>query len=128
MSDDKGQLAANAALGQLGVPYRYGGNSPTGFDCSGLIEYAYASIGVSVPGTTGGLWDGLAPVGNDELRSGDILFFSIDGKMSHVGMYIGNGEFVHSPESGRTVEVESLDSPFYRQAYIRAGRAIPPPH
>lgn len=117
-----GERAAAVALGQLGVPYRYGGSSPTGFDCSGLVHYAYSNVGMSVPRTTAGLWSGLSPIDERDLRIGDLLFFNIAGKMSHVGMYLGSRKFVHAPSSGRHVSVESLDSEYYRQAFIRAGR------
>lgn len=117
-----GERAATVALRQIGVPYRYGGNSPTGFDCSGLVHYAYANVGKSVPRTTAGLWSELSPIDRDDLRIGDLLFFSIAGKMSHVGMYLGQREFVHAPSTGRFVSVESLDSDYYSRAFIRAGR------
>lgn len=110
------------ALNQVGVPYRYGGNTPSGFDCSGLVHYSYAAAGVSIPRTTSGQWAQLSPVDTRDMRSGDLLFFEISGKMSHVGMYVGDGRFVHAPSSGRTVSIETLESPFYRKAFIRAGR------
>ena len=117
-----GHVAAGIALDQVGVPYRYGGNSPSGFDCSGLVQYAYTGAGVSVPRTTRQLWSSARTVEDDNLRAGDLLFFSIEGKMSHVGLYLGDRRFVHAPQSGRRVSVASLDAPFYRQALIRAGR------
>ena len=117
-----GRQAATAALEQVGVPYRYGGSSPSGFDCSGLVQYAYSRAGVSVPRTTGQLWSAAKPVAQQDLEAGDLLFFSIEGKMSHVGMYLGERRFVHAPQSGRSVSVASLDAPFYRSALIRAGR------
>ena len=117
-----GERAANIALQQVGTPYRYGGNSPRGFDCSGLVHYSYASVGRNVPRTTSGLWAELTPVESGEMRAGDLLFFSISGKMSHVGLYVGGGRFVHAPSTGKTVSVESLGSDYYRKAFIRAGR------
>jgi len=117
-----GARAAAVALQQVGVPYRYGGSTPAGFDCSGLVQYSYTQAGVRVPRTTGQLWSAASPVAHSELRAGDLLFFSIEGKMSHVGMYLGERRFVHAPQSGRTVSVASLDSPFYKSALIRAGR------
>jgi len=117
-----GHRAAAIALDQVGVPYRYGGATPTGFDCSGLVQYAYRQAGINVPRTTGQLWSAASPVGRNELRAGDLLFFSIEGKMSHVGLYLGERRFVHAPQSGRSVSVASLDSPFYRAALLRAGR------
>lgn len=117
-----GERAANVALQQVGVPYRYGGNSPRGFDCSGLVHYSYASVGKSIPRTTSAQWASLVPVGRAELRAGDLLFFRIAGKMSHVGMYIGAGRFVHAPSTGRSVSIETLRSDFYHDAFIRAGR------
>jgi cell wall-associated NlpC family hydrolase len=117
-----GDRAAAVALDQVGVPYRYGGSSPGGFDCSGLVQYSYTRAGVRVPRTTGQLWSASNPVGRAELRAGDLLFFSIEGKMSHVGVYLGEQRFVHAPQSGRKVSVASLNSPFYRAAFIRAGR------
>ncbi len=117
-----GENAASIALRQVGVPYRYGGNSPSGFDCSGLVHYSYATAGKNVPRTTGGQWAKLAPVDDRDLRTGDLLFFNIDGKMSHVGVYLGDGRFVHAPSTGRTVSIESLGSDYYRKAFIRAGR------
>jgi cell wall-associated NlpC family hydrolase len=110
------------ALDQVGAPYRYGGSTPQGFDCSGLVQYSYSRAGVTVPRTTGQLWTASRTVGREDLRAGDILFFSIDGKMSHVGMYLGERRFVHAPQSGRNVSVGSLESPFYKAALIRAGR------
>jgi len=115
--------AASAALEQLGIPYRYGGADRSGFDCSGLIYYSYANAGKAVARTTGGLWQTLEPISANKLQVGDVLFFNIEGKMSHVGMYIGERRFVHSPATGRTVSIESLDSDFYRLAFIRGGRA-----
>lgn len=117
-----GERAAAVALRQVGVPYRYGGSSPSGFDCSGLVHYSYANVGMSIPRTTAGLWAALAPIDARRMRVGDLLFFSISGKMSHVGMYLGNGRFVHAPSTGRAVSVEDLDSAYYSKAFIRAGR------
>lgn len=107
---------------QIGAPYKYGGSSPNGFDCSGLVHYAYAGTGKRVPRTTATMWKKLRPVANDDLRSGDVLFFRIDGKMSHVGMYVGSGQFVHAPSTGKVVAIASLRSDYYADALIRAGR------
>ena len=121
-NDSLGAEAASVAVQQVGVPYRYGGNSRQGFDCSGLVQFSYASVGKAVPRTTGQLWSASNTVPRDRLQKGDLLFFSIAGKMSHVGMYIGGREFVHAPSSGRTVTVASLDAPFYAKALLRAAR------
>lgn len=115
-----GEKAAVAAVRQVGIPYRYGGTGPRGFDCSGLVQFAYSQAGARVPRTTSALWQALRPV--NRLQTGDVLFFRIDGKMSHVGLYLGDRRFVHAPSSGKTVTVASLDAPFYRDAFIRAGR------
>jgi cell wall-associated NlpC family hydrolase len=122
VATDAGRLAAHYALQQVGAPYRYGGASPDGFDCSGLVQYAYRQAGRSLPRTTGQLWDFTVPVKRANLQPGDLLFFSISGRMQHVGLYLGDNRFVHAPKSGRTVSVASLSSDFYRDALLRAGR------
>jgi cell wall-associated NlpC family hydrolase len=120
--DDVGSRAVRVALGQRGSPYRYGGESPAGFDCSGLVYYAYGLVGKPVPRTTRDLHRVAKPVGRESLRSGDLVFFEIDGKLSHVGIYVADDRFVHAPRRGRTVSTESLDSAFYRQAFLGGGR------
>jgi cell wall-associated NlpC family hydrolase len=119
---DVGARAAHVALAQLGEPYRYGGDGPGGFDCSGLVQYSYLQAGKALPRTTGQLWSVAQTVGRSELRPGDLLFFSIAGKMQHVGLYVGEGQFVHAPSSGRQVSVASLGSAYYQDAFLRAGR------
>jgi len=119
---DPGTRAASIALDQVGSPYRYGGSSPAGFDCSGLVQFAWRHAGQALPRTTTQLWNATRPVSRRELRKGDLVFFRIEGKMSHVGLYIGGQRFVHAPSSGRAVSVESLESDFYRAAFIRGGR------
>jgi cell wall-associated NlpC family hydrolase len=121
-SQKLGERAAAVALQQVGVPYRYGGSTTTGFDCSGLVQYSYAKAGKSVPRTTGQLWSSTSTVQRNRLQVGDLLFFNIDGKMSHVGMYVGKERFVHAPSSGRTVSVEDLNAPYYASALLRVGR------
>ncbi len=115
-------VAARIALQQTGTPYRYGGNTPAGFDCSGLVQYAYGRAGRATPRTTHDLYQVTSSVSRQSLEAGDLVFFEIDGKMSHVGIYLDNSRFVHAPRSGRTVSVESLNSEFYRRAFIRGGR------
>ena len=117
--------AAAIALDQVGSPYRYGGTTPAGFDCSGLVHYAYGSVGLRTPRTTGELWSRLPPVSRASLAVGDVLFFDIDGKVSHVGLYLGGGRFVHAPSSGRHVSVARLDDLYYQRAFIRGGRPAP---
>lgn len=117
-----GEQAAIVAVRQIGVPYRYGGDSVRGFDCSGLVQYAWSAAGRKVPRTTGEQWRQMQPVADRDLEPGDVLFFNIDGKVSHVGLYLGSRRFVHAPESGREVTIADLDSEFYRRAFIRGGR------
>jgi murein DD-endopeptidase len=117
-----GEHAAAVALGQVGSAYRYGGAAPGGFDCSGLVQYSYRAAGKSVPRTTGQLWHAAGPVSGDDLRVGDLLFFRFDGKMSHVGIYVGGQRFVHAPSTGKIVSVDSLETELYGRALIRAGR------
>ena len=117
-----GERATTVALQQLGVPYRYGGQSPSGFDCSGLVHFSYLQAGKAVPRTTSELWKKSNTIKSGDMQRGDLLFFKIKGKMQHVGIYIGDGQFVHAPQSGRSVSTASLDSDFYRQAFLRAAR------
>jgi cell wall-associated NlpC family hydrolase len=117
-----GEQAAAVAVQQVGVPYRYGGSTPSGFDCSGLVQYSYSRVGKSVPRTTGQLWKDVIPVEQRNLRAGDILFFSMSGKMSHVGLYLGGNRFVHAPSTGKTVSIQTLRSEFYKTALVGAGR------
>ncbi|MEM8817300.1 MAG: C40 family peptidase [Pseudomonadota bacterium] len=119
---DVGGKAAHFALLQRGVPYRYGGATPQGFDCSGLVHYAFGRAGKHVPRTTTALHRASKTVAKDALRPGDLVFFRVDGKMAHVGIVVDENRFVHAPRSGRLVSVETLDSPFYRQAFVRGGR------
>ncbi|MCH9693852.1 MAG: C40 family peptidase [Gammaproteobacteria bacterium] len=117
-----GDVASRVALRQLGVPYRYGGSTTTGFDCSGLVQFSYAQAGLRMPRTTSQLWSATETVSKRELQPGDLLFFNVDGKMAHVGMYVGGQRFVHAPSSGKTVAVASLTSDYYDKAFVRAGR------
>lgn len=121
-SMSRGRQAAAIALQQIGTPYRYGGSNQAGFDCSGLVYFAYGKVGVRTPRTTSALWRELMPIDASGLEVGDVLFFDIAGKVSHVGLYVGRGRFVHAPSSGRSVSIASLAEPFYREAFIRGGR------
>lgn len=115
------------AIGLHGTPYRYGGNTPAGgFDCSGLIVYVYREgAGVSLPRSVRGMAEGPWPtVSVDRLTSGDLVFFAIDGRqLSHAGIYVGDGRFVHAPSSGGTVRLDRLDSPYWAQR-VRHGMRI----
>ncbi|QOJ32308.1 MAG: C40 family peptidase [Gammaproteobacteria bacterium] len=109
------------ALQMLGTPYRYGGSTPTGFDCSGLVQYAYRSAGLSVPRTTRDQLGATTAVTLADAAPGDLLFFRSKSS-AHVGIYLGEGRFVHAPFTGRNVEIGSLDQSWYHDHFVRAGR------
>ncbi len=104
------------AMSLVGIPYRYGGNTPdSGFDCSGLVRYVVArAAGVNLPRTTADM-SGIGTVlERDDLASGDLIFFNTTGRAhSHVGIYVGQGKFVHAPNSGGTVRLESIFIPYW---------------
>jgi peptidoglycan hydrolase-like protein with peptidoglycan-binding domain len=104
--------ASNAAvvrelLKYVGVPYKWGGTTPAGFDCSGLTQYAYRAIGKSVPRTTWDIWAALPRVPFDQLAPGDMVFFS---NLGHMGVYIGDGNMIHAPRTGEFVRVQALST------------------
>ncbi len=121
----RAQRAVAVALDQLGTPYRYGGTTPRGFDCSGLVNFAYARVGLSLPRTTEALWRELRRVDAGSLRVGDLLFYRIDGKLAHVALYAGDGRFVHAPSSGSRVRMEQLDAPYYAARLAGVARPLP---
>jgi cell wall-associated NlpC family hydrolase len=114
-----GNNVVSIAMSYLGVPYVWGGASPSGFDCSGLVMYAYAQIGVSLPHSSYAMAGMGTPVPYDQLQPGDLVFFDGDG---HVGMYIGGGEYVNAPYTGAVVRVESLGSGWAASHYDGARR------
>ncbi len=115
--------AAEHARNMVGKPYLYGGNSPNGFDCSGLVQYSYQRAGVSVPRTTRSQLKTGLPVTARALRAGDLVFFDQEGsKYSHVGIYIGDGRFVHAPSSGKRVRIDRLDKRYWRNHFVAARR------
>jgi cell wall-associated NlpC family hydrolase len=107
------------ALRYLGTPYAWGGASPAGFDCSGFVMYVYGQVGIHLPHYSGAQYGYGSPVDRSQLQPGDLVFF--DG-LAHVGIYIGGGQFVHSPHSGADVEISSLDDGWYGSTYVGARR------
>jgi cell wall-associated NlpC family hydrolase len=107
------------ALQYLGVPYVWGGASPSGFDCSGLTMYVYAKVGVYLPHNAAMQYGMGTPVSRSQLAPGDLVFFN---GLSHVGMYIGGGRFVHAPHTGDVVKISSLSEYWYSATYVGARR------
>lgn len=107
----------------IGTPYRYGGTSPRqGFDCSGLVWYAFSQAGYAIPRTTSGQFASSRRVSLGELMPGDVVFFRIAGKPSHVGLYAGDGRFIHAPSSGKRVRYDLLARPYWQARIVKAGR------
>jgi len=108
------------AMRYLGIPYRWGGSSPSsGFDCSGFIMYVYAQVGVSLPHNAAMQYGYGTPVSRSQLQPGDLVFF--DG-LGHNGIYIGGGQFIHSPHTGDVVKISSLGSAWYSTKFVGARR------
>ena len=118
-----GSRAADQALAMVGKPYRYGGNTPTGFDCSGLVQYSYGRVGVKLPHGTRSLLQMSRTVSRKNLRRGDLVFFTQEGKKSsHVALYLGDGRFVHSPSRGKNVYVAGFNEPYWQRHFTEARR------
>jgi cell wall-associated NlpC family hydrolase len=121
-----GGAIAEVAMGMVGTRYRYGGADPLeGFDCSGLVHYAYEQAGYQVPRTSQELFRAVRKIAVGEADPGDLMFFQDQTKLSHVGIYLGDGLFVHAPASGQNVTVASLDSPYYQAHLVAVGRLLP---
>lgn len=107
-SSGMGNAAVAIASRYLGTPYVWGGTTPSGFDCSGLVQYAYAKLGVGLPRTTYEQVNSGTAVSRDQLEPGDLVFFGSAGAPHHVGMYVGDGCYIHAPRTGDVVKVSSL--------------------
>jgi cell wall-associated NlpC family hydrolase len=118
-ADTQRAAVVDEAARQIGTPYRYGGSSPDGFDCSGLVQFAHRRAGIAVPRTTGAQWQAALPLQRGHLLPGDVLFFDIGtGKSRHVGIYEGRGRFIHAPSSGKRVSRASLDNPYWKSRWV----------
>ncbi|MGP1676918.1 MAG: C40 family peptidase [Burkholderiales bacterium] len=127
---DRASNVALQALAYLGTPYRAGGLSPqTGFDCSGLVAYAYREgADLVLPRNTLGLSRLGAPIERAALRPGDLVFYNTQRReYSHVGIYLGENRFIHAPSSGGEVRVENLHADYWMRRYSGARRVITPP-
>ena len=110
------------AMQMVGVPYQWGGSTPQGFDCSGLVQYAYANAGRRLPRTAAAQMDASAPLTLERAEAGDLLFFRDGSRTSHVAIYLGQGRFVHAPSTGGQVSVDSFGNAYWRMRFARAGR------
>jgi cell wall-associated NlpC family hydrolase len=122
---DEGGLRASlveTALGYQGVPYLFGGTTDKGFDCSGLTGAVYQLNGLRLPRNSMAQFDAGTPVTLEQARPGDLLFFATKapGRVSHVGLYLGQGTFIHAPRTGKAIRKDDLQSAYYREAFLGA--------
>lgn len=117
-----------SAISLIGTPYVWGGNTPdSGFDCSGLIVYVYNNSGIKLPRTTSAMSSMKKPnVSRDSLKTGDLVFFATAGgrKVSHAGIYVGDGRFVHAPSTGGVVRLNNLQEGYWSKRFVSAKRII----
>ena len=120
---NRGQLVAELALAQVGKPYRYGGDSREGFDCSGLTRFVHAQQSISLPRTAQLQRAATKSLQRDQLVAGDLVFFRmISRNVDHVGIYVGEGRFVHAPRAGSNVTIAILAEPWFSKHFAGGGR------
>ena len=117
-----GQQIVNEASKYLGVPYVWGGTTPSGFDCSGLVQYIMKGLGIDISRVTQTQCKEGTPVAKGDLQPGDLVFFENNGDVHHVGIYIGSGQMIHAPHTGDVVRVADMTSPYYTASYYCARR------
>jgi murein DD-endopeptidase len=126
------ETAMTKLMGQLGKPYQWGGTSPhTGFDCSGLVWYAYKDlVKFKIPRTANEMYHlrDAAPIKRESLEKGDLVFFRINGRgtADHVGVYLGDGKFIQSPRTGKDIQISALGEDYWQRHYIGARRVMTP--
>jgi murein DD-endopeptidase len=119
-----GFVAADTAKEFVGVPYQYGGSTPSGFDCSGLVQFSFKKAGKSLPRRTSDLRLASRAVKKQNLRKGDLVFFNQEGKKSsHVGIYLGRGQFIHAPSTGGKVKIDDIHSKYWSK-YLAEVRRV----
>ncbi len=117
-------LVCDAAVAKIGTPYVWGGTTPGGFDCSGFSQYVYKQDGIIIPRTAAEQFASLTPV--KQIEPGDLVFFSLDGNrtVSHVGIYLGGNEFIHAPGRGQSIQIDDLNTAYWKAHYAGARRVI----
>lgn len=120
----EGNDVVNYAYNFLGKPYVYGASGPNAFDCSGLTQYVYNRFGVGLSRTTYTQVNQGTKVEKSNLQPGDLVFFNTSGSISHVGIYVGGGEFIHAPRTGKPVMISSLSEGYYSNKYATARRVL----
>ena len=120
----KGQEVVNCAKKYLGVKYVYGGTSPSGFDCSGLVQYVCKSVGISVNRTAASQFNNGKAVNKKDLLPGDLLFFAKNGRIHHVSIYAGDGQMIHAPHTGDVVKLSDFNTPYRQREFVGARRVF----
>lgn len=121
-SSELGQQIVNEAAKYLGTPYVWGGTTPDGFDCSGLVQYVFYTLGIDISRVSQTQFNEGVPVSKGDLQPGDLVFFESNGDVHHVGIYAGNGMMIHAPRTGDVVRFQSIETPYYQSEYAGARR------